>query len=134
MIKGLQFIEKAKEFYSFLDSEFKMQVVNETIRESIFYDLQYGNEGKIISISYENLEDYFQVIVFILLNGQLPDYDDKTRTLHLNILNSNILPIINIEEIESNNMYFINFKATSEVEKKLLKSAKELRLCLKHMN
>jgi len=85
-----------------------------------------------VSISYENIEDYLLVIIFLLQNGKLPDYDDKTKTLHLNKINAQILSRIDKNEISLNNEYFDKFNPKYELKKKLLKSAKELRLCLKH--
>ena len=67
-------------------------------------------------------------------NGELPDYDDKTKTLHLNQLNAQVLSSIDRTEISLNNEYFLKFNPNNKLEKKLLKSAKELRLCLKHFN
>ncbi len=132
MIDGKEYIEIVKEYYSFLVTEFNFSVINEKIRGNVFYDVQYRNEKKMVSVSYENIEDYFQAIVFILENGELPDYDDKTKTLHLNQLNKVVLSKISKNEIVLNNEHFLRFQTKSEIEKKLLKSAKELRLCLKY--
>ncbi len=68
----------------------------------------------------------------MLQNGELPDYDDKTKTLHLNRLNAQVMSSIDRKEIGLNNEYFEKFNVKAEIEKQLLKSAKELRLCLKH--
>jgi hypothetical protein len=94
--------------------------------------MEYSDTGRVVSISYENIEDYLQVIVFKLKNEKLPDYDDKTLTLHLNELNKRVLSRIDKNEIEKNNEEFDKFDANDELERKLLKSAKELRLVLKH--
>lgn len=104
MIEGLQYTEVVKLFYSFLESEYGFNILNESIN---------GN-------------------VFKLNNEQMPDYDDKRRTLHLNKLNAAIISKLDRNEIDLNNEYFAKFQAKNELERKLLKSAKELRLCLKH--
>jgi len=134
MIDGKEYMEAVKEYYSFLTAEFNLPIVNEKIRGNAFYDIQYGDKTKIVSINYENIEDYFQVIIFKLQNGQMPDYDDKANTVHLNRLNAAVLSKIDRNEINLNNEYFIKFQTKDEVEKKLLKAAKELRLCLKYFN
>jgi len=134
MIEGKKFIETVSKYFSFLITEFGFKVSEEKTRGNVFYDVQYKDETRIVSISYENIEDYLLVIIFLLQNGQLPDYDDKTRTLHLNQLNTKVLSAIDKMEINLNNEHFLKFKAEGELEKKLLKTAKELRLCLKHFN
>ncbi|MBY0481793.1 MAG: hypothetical protein K2Q21_10580 [Chitinophagaceae bacterium] len=134
MIEGKKYIEVVKLFYSFLETDFGFSKVNETINGNAFYDVEFKNIEKVVSISYENIEDYLQVIVFILHNGDMPEYDDKTKTLHLNQLNEKILSKVDKGEISLNNEYFVKFNPKDELEKRLLKSAKELRLCLRHFD
>lgn len=133
MIDAKQYIEIVKEYYSFLNIEFNMPVSNEKVLGNAFYDVQYSDITKIISINYENIEDYFQVTIFKLQNGKMPDYDDKTKTLHLNNLNAVVISKVDKNEINLNNEYFAKFNAKDELERKLLKSARELRICLKHL-
>ena len=109
-------------------------LIDEKVIGNFFYDVQFSNNVKIVSISYENAEDYFQVIVFMLQNGKLPNYDDKTKTLHLNKLNQEILSKIDKREVSLNSQYFSKFNPINELEKRLLKAAKELRLCLEHFS
>src|SRR5579863_9690945 len=130
MIQGIQYIEAVKSYYSFLIHEFNFDIITEKVRGNTFYEVEYGNTQRIISISYENIEDYFRVILFILENGERPDYDDKTRTLHLNTLNNSILKNVEKDAFILNEKYFSNYKAESKIEAKLLKEAKELRLYL----
>lgn len=134
MKEGNQYVNTVKNYFEFLISEFRFRILEEKIRGNAFYDVQYIDSKRIISISYENIEDYLLVIIFILQNGKLPDYDNKTKTLHLNQLNAKILTNIDKKEINLNNEYFSKFHAIDELERKLLKSAKELRLCLIHFD
>lgn len=134
MIDGTQFIGLVKKNYSFLNTDFNLKIICEKVRGNAFYDVQYGDREKIISINYENIEDYFQVIIFKLQNGKLPDYDDKVRTLHLDRLNLKVLSHVEKRELLSNNDFFSQIKTSSELERKLLKSAKELRICLNHFD
>ncbi len=133
MIDGVQYIGAVKNYYSFLTQDFNLDVIAEEIRGNAFYKVEYGDQTKVISISYENIEDYLQVIVFILENGERPNYDDKIRTLHLNALNKSILKNIHQDDFILNNKYFSDYKAESKIEAELLKEAKELRLCLKNL-
>jgi len=132
MIDGKKYIEIVKLFFSFLITEFSFNQTKEVENGNAFYDVEYRDGQRAISISYENIEDYLQVIVFKLKNGQLPDYDDKTHTLHLSELNKIILPKINKREMEENNVLFDKFETKDSLDRKLMKSAKELRLSLKH--
>lgn len=134
MVEGTEYIKVVKSFYFFLESEFGFSKVNETINGNAFYDVEYKDAEKVISISYENIEDHLEVIVFKLLNGKMPDYDDKSQTLHLNQLNKSLMSKIDKIEISSNAQYFAKYNPKDDLERKLLKGAKELRLCLKHFN
>jgi len=132
MIDGNKYIEIVRIYFHFLITEFGFKVSEEIINGNFFYRLRYINKIKAVTISYENIEDYLSVFISILQNGELPDYDDKTKTLHLNRINAQILSRIDKNEISLNNEYFDKFNPKDELERKLLKSAKELRLCLKH--
>ena len=134
MIEGEKYIEAVKGYFNYLITEFGFRISNKKIRGNVFYDLQYSDGNRIVSVSYENIEDYLQIIIFMLQNGELPDYDDKTKTLHLNRLNAQVMSSIDRHEIVLNNEYFEKFNPKDKIEKQLVKSAKELRLCLKHFN
>lgn len=132
MLDGKNYIEMVESFFTFLVTEFDFRQTKKTENGNFYYDVEYRDAGRVVSVSYENVEDYLQVIVFRLENGMLPDYDDKRRTLHLYELNKRILAKIDKQEIEENSVLFSRFVANSRLERKLLKSAKELRLILKH--
>ena len=83
MKEGNQFIQIVKEYFQFLPTEFAFKLSEEKITGNVFYEIQYKDETRIVSISYENLEDYLLVIIFLLQNGAMPDYDDNTKTLRL---------------------------------------------------
>ena len=134
MVKGTEYLEVVGSFYSFLESEFGLRKVNETIRGNVFYDVEYRDAKRAISISYENIEDHLEIVLFKLSDGKMPDYDDKSQTLHLNQLNKLLMKRIDITEIGSNMQYFSKYNAKNSLERKLLKGAKELRLCLKNVD
>jgi len=132
MVEGLEYIKVVKLFYSFLETEFGFKKVNETVNGNAFYDIEYKSSERVISISYENIEDYLEVIVFQLQNGEMPDYDDKSKTHHLNQLNRSVMSKVDKAEISSNIQYFSKYNPKDDLERKLLKGARELRLCLKY--
>lgn len=134
MIRGEEYVSEVKEFFGFLIDEFHFSLLSEKIQGNAFYDVVYEDQTRQISVSYENIEDYLLVIVFLLKDGKLPDYDDKTRTLHLNHLNRVIFKTVQENDIKSNEEFFSRFIAKGEFKGKLLKVAKELRLCLLHFN
>ena len=134
MIEGLEYVKVVKLLYSFLETEFGFKKVNETVNGNSFYDVEYRDAEKVISISYENIEAHLEVIVFKLLNGEMPDYDDKSQTLHLNQLNKSLMSRVDKAEISSNAQYFTKHNPKDDLERKLLKGAKELRLCLRHFD
>ena len=134
MIDGKAYINTVKDYFSFLTTEFQFKCFQEVIQGNYYYEVVYERIDKRISISYENAEDYLQVIVFLLEKGKLPIYDDKTRTLHLEILNKNILTRLEKKEIILSNQSFKVAHPQNKLEEKLLKSAKELRINLKHLD
>ncbi|MEZ4921393.1 MAG: hypothetical protein R2792_20025 [Saprospiraceae bacterium] len=109
-------------------------LANQTINGNAFYDVEFRDKERIISISYENIEDQLEVIVFMLQSGKMPDYEDKTKTLHLKQLNRLVMAKASKNEVNLNAAYFAKYNAKNGVERKLLKEAKELRFCLKHSN
>ena len=115
MIEGEKYIEDVKEYFNYLITEFGFRISDKKIRGNAFYDLQYSNGNRIVSVSYENIEDYLQVIIFILQKGELPDYDDKTKTLHLNRLNAQVMSSIDRNEISLNNEYFVKFNPKAKL-------------------
>lgn len=130
MVKGTDYLEMVGSFYSFLESEFGLRKVNETVKGNAFYDVEYRDTERVISISYENIEDHLEVVLFKLSDGKMPDYDDKSQALHLNQLNKLIMKRVDVKDIRSNMKYFSTCNAKNSLERKLLKGAKELRLCL----
>ena len=134
MIEEKTYIKAVELYYSFLETEFGFIRVNVTVVGNAFYDIEYRDKEMLVSISYENMEDHLEVIVFLLQNGKMPTYNDKTKTLHLKHLNNLVLAKVKNEEIELNAKYFAKYKPQNVIEKKLLKEAKKLRICLKYFN
>jgi len=133
MIDSDKFQNFVKRTFSFLVTEYGMTLDKEKINGNAFYDIQFRDKDKVISISLENIENYFQVILFKLDNGQLPDYDDKVKTIHLTELNKRFLTTLDKKEFEDNDRHFGEIMTEDKIEKQILKSAKDLRLCLKQM-
>jgi hypothetical protein len=114
-------------------TEYAMTLEKGKINGNAFYDIQFRNKDNVISVSLENIENYFQVILFKLDNGRLPDYDDKVRTIHLTELNKKFLTTLDKNEFDDNDRHFGDIVTTDQTEKQILKSAKDLRLCLRQM-
>ncbi len=133
MISDKEYLKSVKLFYSFLESELDFTLSNETINGNVFYDIEYRNSDKVISISYENIEDYLEVIVFFFKEGVSLNYSEA-QTLSLKQLNKIIQSKVDEKEKPSNSNFFSNYFPKNDLEKKILKGAKELRLCLKQFN
>lgn len=134
MVDFDKYIKIIENYFDFLITEFGYKILKEKSIGNAFYDIQYSAHSYMISISYENIEDYLRVILFVLQDGNSPDYDDKAKAIHLNMMNERILPNIDKKEIALNDKFFTEFTPDDEFKKKLLKSAKELRLCLKYID
>ena len=134
MNSGEEFMTILKNYFKFLESEFDYQLTDSEIRGNAFYDIKYRNNNNVISISYENIEERLLVILFILnKDGSLPSYDKDQSTIHLSTLNNNFFPHVKKDDIVNNNLIFSKFYPKNVIEKKILKEAKELRLCLKYL-
>lgn len=128
-----EFTLSVEKFFRFLIVEFNYTLNDERNRGTVLYDVEYDNNVSAISISYENTGDYLQAILSILKNGQLPDYDDRDSTFHLESLNRRILKYLTEEDFVENKHYFCREIPLTEMEKRLKKLAMELRLCLKNI-
>lgn len=133
MIQGDKYVQTVKEFYGFLETEFGMKFQKATISGNYYYIVEYTDEKMKISIYYENIGSYFTVTISLLENGKLQDHDDKRYKIHLNKLNTLIFPLVSENEITLNNVQFELFSVQNNIEKMLLKSAKELRICLGYL-
>ena len=132
MINSVSFTEYVKRTFSFLITEFKLELGEITINGSAFYGVEYRDKLKGISISIEPIGEYFQVIVYKLDHGKMPDYDNKTKKIHLNELNKRVIKNLDKDEFNKNNQYFRDFETRNKTERMILKSAKDLRLVLSH--
>ena len=134
MIEEERFTDIVTRTFSFLVTEFGFELSKKTTNGNMFFDIEYTDKRKAISISLETIENYIRVILFKLENGKRSDYDDMTKTFHLNQLNDKLLKNLDSAEFEQNNKHFDSFEPMDEIEKMILKSAKDLRLCLKHID
>ncbi len=134
MIEGQEFTELVQRYFFFLRADFGFEAPGEDVRGSVFYEVTYKHAVRNVSISYENIEDYLLVIVYLLHHGNVPDYDDNSRTLHLPELSKLMVRKVDQNERLMNDRHFSDFSASSPLEQKLLKAAKELRLCLTYFD
>jgi hypothetical protein len=134
IISPEEYKTKVENYFEYLANEFGFELMHEKLHANVFYDVQYRKANALISISYENVEDYLAVVLFVLSGGRPPDYDNKRETLHLENLAGQIFPTLNKDEIQANSKRFEKFRVDNEIERKILKSAKDLRLCLLHLN
>ena len=129
MIMRDDFYNDIKNYFNYLVTEFDCKICNERYDNSLLFEIEYCSKKDIIvSISYDVRNDFIQIILFIKKNGMMPDYDDKSHTIHLTELNKKILPLMKKLDFENNNKYFSNFAINKGDN--LLKQAKDLRLCL----
>ncbi len=132
MLTRMQYNEAVKKYFLFLEQEWGYSQTPVNVKSTILYDIQYTNTKKIVSISYEIKGDGVKVIIFELIDGNLPEYDDKRYTIHLEHLTKDISKDELEKNIIENNNYFNRFdKPKDNVEKEILKKAKQLRLFLK---
>ncbi len=133
MISNFEFVEIVKRYFSFLVSHFYYELLNgKHATHSMLYDVSYGGKEKVISISYEFPSDYLQIIIFDLLDGKLSDYDDRKHTHFLSEFNREIYSNITQDAMQKNHLFFSQHIPHSDIERRLIKRAKELRLYMLH--
>lgn len=115
--------------FKFLEVEYGYQK-RVTMRTGLHYKAEYCSSKTIISISYEPREQYLHTVVQLLFNGELPDYDDKVRTILLGLIAKDWLADLPKSLIRENNDFFSSIHANSECGRELLNNARKLRLCL----
>ena len=130
MVDSIQYFKTIRDFFSFLSAEFNMPETGTTKNGNAFYSIKFTEKTKIISISLENVTDYFTVTIFKLHDGKKPNYDDKTHTFHLAHLNKLAAVKATKEDYILNNSIFSKFSPNTPFERLSLKAAKDLRLCL----
>jgi hypothetical protein len=133
MIDEEEYFRIVDRYYSFILIEFYFVKSEKMAIGNSFLKVEFTNSKFTIYISYENVESYLRIIVFELINGAMPSYDDSTHTLHLSRLNTLVMSKVNKDEVRVNAQFFSAQNPKTDIERKLLKGAKELRLCLKHL-
>ncbi|MDR0938375.1 MAG: hypothetical protein LBN29_03320 [Mediterranea sp.] len=126
MIEEQEYIETIETFFSFLIDEFGYVKSSVKIRGNAFYDVQYSNDIRSISISYENIGDYFQVIVYTLRNGEMPNYDDDENILYLKDHNRSIWETMSKESVKVIAEKFAQYHTYNPFKRAVLKQAKDL--------
>lgn len=134
MILRLDFERVVLSYFNFLIREFNYNLKKVSQNGNMFYELSYERYDNIISVSYECYQDFLVINLYVLKNGSMPDYDDNKFSYRLHDLNKILFSFISKNEIMENNNLFSNYETENEFEIELLKSAKELRLCVKHIN
>lgn len=133
MLSRIQYNEAVKKYFSFLEQEWGYWETPINVKSTLLYDFQYTNIKEIVSISYEIQGDGVKVIIFKLIDGHMPEYDDKRYTVHLEQLIKDISKDKLERNIIQNKNYFNRFdNPTDNLEKEIYKRAKQLRLCLKY--
>lgn len=131
MISREQYYQTIIDYFSFLVNDYNYKISSTNQSNSLLYDVEYSNGEGVISISFEVIGENVNVVIFSLINGKKSNYDDAMNTFHLNKLLKGISKEKMKNNINLNISYFKNCKnATSDVEKMVLKKAKELRLYL----
>jgi len=128
-----EFVNNVQLFFSFLKDEYGMIVIDKISRKNIFHSVRYENDHFLISISYECIENYFNVQLIRIINGKLSSYDDVVNSYSLDRLYALITPYVDNKKLYENTKLF-DFHINNEIQKKILKSAKKLRICLQYID
>jgi len=132
MIEPQLYLKTVETYFEFLVDEFEFVLSEERLRGNVFYDVRYLRIDRLVSISYENVEDYLVVAILLLDDGRVPRFDDLNKVFYLEKMTTILFPQLGAEKIETNANHFANLTPLSSIEKRLLKSARELRLCIRY--
>lgn len=94
------------------------------------YGADFVGSGHKLSISYEPGDWALFVLVLRREAGGFSNIDDRSKTLRLSDLNSRYMSSVTTEEHHANDALFTSITVEDMGERKLLKSAKDLRLVL----
>ena len=95
-----------------------------------FYAVEFTGSSFAISVSYEPGDEALFVFVFTRRDGQLSNIDDPLQTPRLTHLNKRYMHTVTPEEYARAEREFGSVLATDEMERQLVKYAKELFLVL----
>jgi len=94
------------------------------------YDARFTGLHHEVSVSYEPGDDVFLVLIFGRRNGRLSDVDDRSNTRRLADLNRRYMHLVTPDDRKKNEREFEGIVTRDDVERQLLKYAKELHLVL----
>ena len=134
MVTDNEYFEKVETYFKFLVNEFKFKVESKTFNGNVFFDIEYKSKNILISISYENIEDFLEIIIFPNSANNNISFKGSNENFRLSQLRNDLLTKIKNSDFEKNNKFFIKFKTKNNFERNLLKSAKDLRICLNNLN
>lgn len=122
-------------YFSFLVTELGFNLSREYTNSSFFMMAEYRRGIELlVSIPYEQGNDYLDIMIFRLDNGREPHYDDLSRNLQLRRITDEILAGVSRNEKVANSKLFSQFHAGTDIEKRLLNAAKAMRLASLHGN
>ncbi len=133
MISGNSFVNSTKMFFSFLENEFGMKINEIIVNGNFFYAIRYSNDFFLVSISYENIENYFNVQLIRKIDGMFASFDDVNNSINLKRLYFLTLKRISKCELDKMNAEF-DIHTNNNFEKMILESAKKLKTCLNNIN
>lgn len=127
MVTREEYSRAVRKYFGFLEEKFGYVEVLKKIQSSTLYDVEYTNNDRIISISYEIMGEGVAVVIFRIINGIRSDYDDYANTLHLNRIIKDYKQSIIVTQLKSDETYFKSVGIPhSTLEAELLKKAKLL--------
>jgi hypothetical protein len=94
------------------------------------YRASFIGAENMVSVSFEPGDDSLFVVVFSRERGEWSNMDDRETSPRLSDLNTSYMGMVGTEERADNESYFKLVRTNDDVERSLLKAAKELRLVL----
>ena len=95
-----------------------------------YYRASFTAVDHAVFVYYEPGDDALSVIIFRRDNGNLSDIDNRSQSPRLQDLNRRYMHLVTKEDLVLNEEEFEGIDVEDEMERQLLKSAKELRLVL----
>jgi hypothetical protein len=96
------------------------------------YCATFLRSDRAIVVSYEPGDDYLLIALPTVVNGIQSDLDNRESSPRLSDLAGRAMSNASAAQLQANAAYFAGRHADRPLSRKLLKAAKDLRICLLH--
>jgi hypothetical protein len=128
-MNGRSFSKAVDLIFSRFLSDLGFNEIEKTISGN-FYSVRHSSSQYEISISFEPDTENVLIVLYSLVKDDISDIDNHLISPRLSDLNLRYMHLVTDAQRAENDDYFKELNSHDPIEKRLIKSAKELRLVL----